>query len=110
MTLQEKIEIVQTLLSDEKATDSLVTILLNRAGNAIRGRMYPFAMPKDENGDDVTFEVPEKYEYLQCDLAVRYFSRMGGEGESSHSENGIARSYDSTNDEDLLMEIMQVVV
>lgn len=111
MTVQEKVAHVQALVNnDSTATTPLVTALLNKAADAIRQRMYPFHLPLDKDGQEVTFTVPEKYEMLQCDLAVRYFSRMGGEGETSHSENGISRSYDSVNDEDLLMEVMQVIV
>lgn len=111
MTVQEKVDLVQTLVNnDSTATDTLVTALLNKAENAIRRRMYPIHLPLNSAGEEITFVVPAKYEYLQCDLAVRYFSRMGGEGETRHSENGISRSYDSVNDEDLLMEVMQVIV
>lgn len=110
MTQAEKIEVVNSILNDERATDELITVLLNKAESAIRYRMYPFRLPKDENGDSITFSVPEEYEYLQCDLAVRYFARMGGEGEILHIENGIDRHYGSANDEDLLSEVMQVIV
>ena len=109
MTQEEKVVTVQSLLNDERATDSLVNILLNKAESAIRSRMYPFRLPKVD-GQEITFTVPEQYEYLQCDLAVRYFSRMGGEGESIHIENGIDRHYASVNDEDLLSEVVQVVL
>ena len=52
--------------------------------------------------------MPAEYEMLQCELAARYFFRRGGEGEITHSENGISRGYGSVNDEDLLMEVIQV--
>jgi len=111
MTQEEKVETVQTLVNnDSTATDGLITVLLLRAENAIRSRMYPIHLPYNEHGEEIPFVVPGKYEYLQCELAMRYFNRMGGEGEISHGENGISRSYDSVNDEDLLMEIMQVIV
>ena len=110
MTPTEKIEVVKSILNDDRATTEIVSVMLNKAESAIRYRMYPFRLPLDENGDEITFEVPEQYEYLQCDLAVRYFSRMGGEGEILHIENGIDRHYNSTNEEDLLAEVMQVIV
>lgn len=110
MTPAEKIEVVKSILNDERATNELISVMLNKAESAIRYKMYPFRLPKDENGDDITFVVPTEYEYLQCDLAVRYFSRMGGEGEILHIENGIDRHYGSANDEDLLAEVMQVIV
>ena len=108
MTTSEKITIVKTLVNDSALTDDFVTVYLTKAESAIRNRMYPFGLPK-ENGVEKTFTVPTKYEMLQCDLASRYILRRGGEGEIKHGENGIERTYSSTNDEDLLMEVMQVI-
>lgn len=106
MTQEEKITNTKALVgNDEDATDDLITLLLNKAEFAIRNRMYPFGYKKE-----TPFVVPEQYEYLQCDLAGRYFDRRGAEGEKTHSENGIGRTYESVNDEDLLMEVMQVIV
>ena len=105
MTLAEKILLVRELVeNDTDATDAKLTALLKKAESAIQLRMYPFGLPKD-----TTFSVPAQYEYLQCDLAQRYFNRRGGEGEALHIENGIDRHYGSVNDEDLLMEICQVI-
>ena len=104
MTLAEKISATKALVGTE-TSDELLTVLLKKAESSIQNRMYPFGY----NGE-VPFEVPSQYEYLQCELASRYFLRRGAEGEVSHSENGISRAYDSVNDEDLLMEVMQVIV
>ena len=108
MNPSEKITTVKTLVNDSTLTDDFVTVYLNKAESAIRNRMYPFGLPK-ENGQEITFVVPAKYEMLQCDLASRYILRRGGEGEIKHGENGIERTSSSTNDEDLLMEVMQVI-
>ena len=109
MTTAEKITIVKTLTNESDLTDELVTVYLSKAEKAIRNRMYPFSLPKDDNGDEIPFEVPEKYEMLQCELATRYLQRRGGEGEITHNENGINRTYGSVNDSDLLQEVMQVI-
>ena len=108
MTIAEKITIVKTLTNESDLTDAFVTVYLNKAESAIRNRMYPFGLPL-QNGQEITFTVPAKYEMLQCELACRYILRRGGEGEITHNENGINRTYDSVNDEDLLMEVMQVI-
>ena len=100
MTTAEKITMAQTLIGDEAATDALVSVYLFDAKSASMRRRYPFGTPAN-----VTDEVEPKYEMLQVKLAVRYFLRRGGEGESRHSENGIDRTYGSVNDEDLLMEV-----
>ena len=110
MTISEKITMVKTLANESDLTDAFVTVYLNKAESAIRNRMYPFDLPIDKDtGEPITFSVPSKYEILQCELACRYILRRGGEGEISHNENGINRTYGSTNDSDLLMEVMQVI-
>lgn len=110
MTINEKIAMVKTLANDSGLTDELVTVYLTKAESAIRNRMYPFDLPIDkETGEPITFEVPAKYEVLQCELACEYILKRGAEGEISHNENGINRTYDSANSEKLLMEVMQVI-
>lgn len=103
MTLAERVATVQAKLNDELATDAVVTELLEDAQEAIFLRMYPFGVP-----EDVT-DVPARYQRLQIKLAVRYFNRIGADGETVHLENGIHHHYGSANDEDLLQEIMQVI-
>lgn len=103
MTLAERVATVQAKLNDELATDAVVTELLEDAQEAIFLRMYPFGVP-----EDVT-DVPARYQRLQIKLAVRYFNRIGADGETVHMENGIHHHFGSANDEDLLQEVMQVI-
>ena len=103
MTTAEKIAYVQSIVDDPEATDARVGTLLTKAKFAVLNRRYPFGIP-----EDVT-DVPDQYAINQCDLAVRYFFRKGGEGEQIHNENGIHRHYGSVNDEDILMEVMQEI-
>ena len=103
MTTAEKIARVKLLLdNDTSASDSLVTIFLDDAESAILNRIYPFGIP-----EDVT-EVPTRYESIQCKLAQRYFLRRGAEGEIVHNENGVNRTYDSVDDEDLFKTIVPI--
>ena len=101
MTDAEKLEYTQSLIGDAEATEALVNTLLTDAKYAILQRRYPFGWPESAT-------VEPRYEGLQCKLATRYFFRRGGEGEVSHNENGINRSYASANDEDLLMEVTPI--
>lgn len=102
MTEAEKITRVQTLLgNDEEATSALLTIYLDDAKNAILNRIYPFGIPDNA-------EMPERYESIQCKLAQRYFLRRGAEGEITHNENGVNRSYGSVDDEDLFKTIVPI--
>lgn len=102
MTTEKKVIMAQTLIGDDSATTDLVTVYLEDAKSAILRRRYPFGIP------EYVTEVEPLYEMLQVKLAVRYFLRRGGEGEISHNENGINRTYGSVNDEDLLCEVIQV--
>lgn len=102
MTTAEKIARVQTLLdNDASASASLVTILLDDAEIAILNRIYPFGIPNDA-------EMPTRYESIQCKLAQRYFLRRGAEGEIAHNENGVNRTYDSVDDEDLFKTVVPI--
>lgn len=102
MTNAEKIQIVQTYIgADTNATDAVISVYLDDAEAAILNRRYPFGIPA---GAYITRE----YERLQCRLAARYYLRRGDEGERTHNEDGVNRSYGSVNDEDLLMEVIQI--
>lgn len=101
MTEEEKIQVVQSLVdNDEGATSAVVEVYLAVAKNTILSRLYPYGIP-----EDVT-DIPSRYDYVQCRLAMRYFLRRGAEGEISHSENGIGRTYGSVNDGDILSEVV----
>lgn len=99
MTKEEKIIKVQALLNnDEEAVDDVVSAYLSLSKAKILERLYPF--------DDTKRDIPHKYDMLHCELATRLFLRRGAEGEISHSENGINRTYDSVDDEDILSRIV----
>ena len=100
MTNAEKIATVKTLVeSDAEATDTVVSVYLNLACSAMVERLFPY--DSNKSADDI----PERYEMTQCELAARYFLRRGGQGEISHEENGINRSYASVDDEDILKRL-----
>lgn len=103
MSDEQKIEYVKSIIDDTAVSDNLVTVYLEMAKANILSRMFPFGVP-----EETVF--PANYDFIQVQLAARYIQRRGAEGELNHSENGINRSYKSTNDEDLLMEVMQVIV
>jgi len=104
MSELNKTSIVQTLVGNiPEATSDLIAVYLADAQETILNRMYGFGHPS------TVTSVPSQYDYLHCKLAARYILRRGAEGETSHNENGINRTYGSVNDEDLLREVMQVV-
>lgn len=80
------------------AEEREIQILLETAKSAINARRYPFG--------DVPEELERRYENLQIRIAVELYNKQGAEGETSHSENGISRSYSSAwVSEELLSEI-----
>ena len=100
MTNEEKIAMVQTLVeSDADATDAVVAVYLSLAQNAMLERLFPYDPNKDET------DIPSRYDTIQCELAARYFLRRGGQGETSHEENGINRSYGTVDDDDILKRL-----
>jgi len=104
MTQAEKIAMVKTLVeSDAEATDEVVAVYLALACNAMLERLYPFDSAKD------SFDLPVRYDTLQCELAARYFLRRGGQGEINHEENGVNRNYASVDDVDILQRLTPFV-
>ena len=97
MTINEKIETVKTLYGDE-FDDTTVEAYLGLAESKALTRLYPY-------GEG---EMPEKYDFTICELAVRLISRRGGEGEIQPSENGVARIYKDTTAEDLLARFVPI--
>ena len=86
MTDSEKLRMLSVRISPDTASDEVLSDTLYVAGALILNRMYPFGYP-----DGTT--VPECYEQIQFQLAVELFTRRGAEGQSSHSENGISRTW-----------------
>ena len=87
MTNSEKLEMLEAIV-DETDEDVLSTYL-TLAGSKIIAKAYPY-------NDDVT-EVPAKYHTLQIEIAAYMLNKRGAEGQLSHSENGISRSYESAD-------------
>ena len=90
---------VGTPNTDENWSDDVLTSYLHIAGRKIINRAYPY--------DDTVTEVPRKYCYLQCEIANYLLNKRGAEGQTSHSENGISRSYESADvPESMLSEVI----
>jgi hypothetical protein len=88
MTEEEKLKALRAMVGGSD-TDEVLTTYLLIAGRKIIARAYPYK-------DDVT-EVPPQYDYLQCEIAAYLLNKRGAEGQTSHSENGITRSYENAD-------------
>lgn len=97
MTSTEKRAALATALAPDTDTDEVLDGVLADAEALVLNRMYPFGYP------DGTV-VPSRYERIQIQLAVELYSKRGAEGQISHSENGISRSW--TDKSALLNRVM----
>ena len=71
---------------------------IDTAKAAILNRRFPFG--------DWPEEVEMRYQDLQFRIAMDLYNKIGAEGETSHSENGISRTFESSwISEQLLSEV-----
>ena len=88
MTQAEKLQLLKAMVG-ESDTEEVLLAYLNIAGGKIINRAYPY--------DPNVTEVPRRYEFLQCEIAAYLLNKRGAEGQISHSENGISRTYGSAD-------------
>ena len=88
MKQTEKLTLLKAMVGSVDSDDVLLAYL-DIAGRKILNRAYPY-------GTEET-EVPTRYDYLQCEIAAYMLNKRGAEGQTSHSENGISRSYESAD-------------
>ena len=103
MTEVEKLSLLRVMVgqpnTDENWTDNVLISYLKIAGDKIIKRAYPY--------DDTVEEVPRRYGVLQCEIALYLLNKRGAEGEVSHSENGVNRTYENADiPESLLREVI----
>lgn len=90
MTNEEKITRLAGLISPETASTELLWALIEEAEEIVLNRRYPFGVP-----DGAMVEA--RYEHTQIQIALELYSKMGAEGQTAHSENGISRSYEAAD-------------
>ena len=91
MTHDGKVQLLKAMVG-ESDTEGVLLAYLDIAGRKILNRMYPYGL-----SDPEITEVPARYDYLQCEIAAYLLNKRGAEGQVSHSENGISRSYESAD-------------
>lgn len=80
----------------------LLSELLESSKYIIMARRYPCS--------DFPEGLENRYKDLQIRIAVDLYNKLGAEGETEHSENGVSRSYGAENvSTDLLKEIVPKV-
>lgn len=90
MTDEEMRSTVEGLLDDARFA-KYVPSYIEIAKSAVMARLFPFR-------DDAEWgDVPAKHHGRACQIAVYLANRRGAEGEVSHSENGVSRTYGSAD-------------
>lgn len=99
MKEEEKLALCRVMVEKpataEGWSDEVLKFYLKIAGQKILNRAYPY--------DDAVTEVPRRYSVLQCEIATYLLNKRGAEGEISHSENGISRSYENADVPDSML-------
>lgn len=87
---------------DTKEDDSTLLAYLHIAESAVLERKYPY--------DPSATCVPPRYEGRVLEIAAYLLNKRGAEGQTSHSENGVSRSYESASiPESMLSDITPCV-
>ena len=96
MTDSEKIAMLKVM--QEEQDDDVLSTYLYLAGQKIILRAF---------GDTTTIEeVPSQYDSAQLEIAVYMLNKRGAEGQTSHGENGISRTWGGADvPEELLASI-----
>ena len=90
MTISEKIEAMSVAIAPDTADKRVLETQLEEAEALILNKMYPFGYAED-------VVLPSRYERLQIKLAVELFTQRGAEGQASHTENGVTRTWPSVS-------------
>ena len=89
MTDNEKLVMLKALLGTTNLTDDVLLVYLSIAGEKVLRRCYPYAASTQQ------YAVPDRYETIQVELAVNEVLKRGAQGQSSFSDNGVSRVYES---------------
>lgn len=91
MTISEKLAAMDVgIAPDEEENRGVLEAMLMEAEALILNKMYPFGYEENK-------AVPARYERLQIKLAIELYTQRGAEGQASHSENGITRTWPTVN-------------
>ncbi len=99
MSINEKLTMLECMTGE--TDDDVLLTYLNLAKEIVVSKAYPF---RDK------IEVPAKYDGVHVEIAAYMINKRGAEGEVSHSENGVSRTYeDGDIPPTLLRRIVPVV-
>ena len=76
-------------------SDDTLKAYISLAEQKILNKAFPYG--------DSSESIPDKYDFLQCEIAVYLLNKRGAEGQTAHSENGISRSYENADIPDSML-------
>lgn len=85
----ETLKIMLGIDVSDDSEDEVLSNYLSLAYQKILRAVYPFVE------DTSNMSMPSRYDYLRVEVAMRMYNMRGVEGENSHSENGVSRSYEN---------------
>lgn len=97
MTETDKLTALKAMSGE--TDEGVLSAFLSLAANKVIQRAYPF--------DPTITAVPDRYSMNQVEIANFLLGKRGAEGESYHSENGIARTYTGG---DVPAELMRQII
>lgn len=95
MTENYKLKRLKLAVGADSSEEELLLMYLSDAERAILNRLYPL--------DDTVSVIPDRYSSRQIEIAVYLYNKRGAEGEISHNENGINRTYESASIPDSML-------
>lgn len=90
MTNGQKKQMLEAMTG--KSDDNLLSTYLTIAQGKIQDRLFPY---HDADYEEEEYVVPPKYDSLQVEIAAYLINKIGAEGETRHSENGVDRTYEN---------------
>ena len=84
MTHEERIDTMQKMLG-ETVDSALLSIYLRQANQKILNHRYPYGT--------TLVEIEPRFEQDLIELAIVLYNQRGAEGQKSHNENGVQRTW-----------------
>lgn len=101
MTEEAKLAIVKSMTGE--SDDTVISAFLTMAGDAI----YNYV---DISGSHNKANIIDKYAGVQARIAAMWLNKRGADGQLSHSENGISRTYEAGDiPPSILRELVPIV-
>jgi hypothetical protein len=84
MTESEKLKMLEHLTGETE--ESVLSTYLFLAKGVVLRKAFPFG--------DGTEAIPAQYDSVHVEIAAYMLNKRGAEGEVTHSENGVSRTYE----------------